>query len=395
MSDSLQITFSPEQLMLQEAAARYLDKEYGFAERQRIIESATELDARQWQAFADMGWLALPFAEADGGGGGNAIDLLLLSMAFGRALVVEPYLASVVLGGLTVARAGSAAQRALLLPGVMAGTTRLALAASEPHNGYDLCDVRCCAVAEGDGFVLNGSKSVVLGAAAANLLVVSARTSGQGNERAGLSLFLVARDAPGVVLRSYATIDGRRAAEVQLTDVRVDAQAVLGRLGEAAAHLDAAKLMGSIAVLGEAVGCLEGAVATTAQYLNSREQFGQKLAKFQALRHRVADMYVAKEETRALCLLAAQRVASGSTRAAEAVAAAKAWLGQTGRQVGEDAVQLHGAIAITDEYIAGHYLKRLIALDRLFGDGSTALDEYLALRGAFDDAVEDRAGGAA
>ena len=199
------------------------------------------------------------------------------------------------------------------------------------------------------------------------------------NDRAGLSLFLVDRSAPGVSLRSYATIDGRRAAEVSLRQVRVGSNDVLGPLHGAAPLLEYAQTMGTIALLGEAVGCLEGALAHTVQYHKDRIQFGKPLSHYQALRHRVADLYVATEETRALCMLAAHAWADNEPDAQRAVAGAKAWVGSVGRRAAEDAVQLHGAIAITDEYAVGHYLKRIVAIDRSFGDSSEALDRYHAL----------------
>ncbi|HYF18543.1 MAG TPA: acyl-CoA dehydrogenase [Ramlibacter sp.] len=384
MSTNLQIELTPEQGMLQDAAARYMEKAYGFQERQRIVASGTELDAGKWQDYARMGWLGLPLPESDGGGGGSALDLFLLMQAFGRALAVEPYLATVVLGGMTIAAAGSQAQRARTLPGVASGETLLAFACAEPQAGYDLCDVRTEARADGTGFVLNGDKCVVLGAAAAHHLLVSARTRPGGE---GISLFLVDRTAPGVTLRTYGTIDGRRAAEVKLSGVRVPAGDLLGELHGGAPHLQRASALGTLALLGEAVGCLEGALAATVEYHRNRHQFGKPLSAFQALRHRVADLYVAKEETRALCLLAAHAWAAGEPGAAQAVAGAKAWVGQTGRRAAEEAVQLHGAIAITDEYVVGHYLKRIIAIDRLFGDTGHALDRYHELSGGFEHAA--------
>ncbi|MBA2961770.1 MULTISPECIES: acyl-CoA dehydrogenase family protein [Ramlibacter] len=379
----LRIELSPEQGMLQDAAARYMEKAYGFQERQRIVASGAELDEGKWQDYARMGWLGLPLPEAVGGSGGSALDLFLLAQAFGRSLAVEPYLATVVLGAMTVAAAGTDQQRARILPGVAAGRTLLGWACAEPDGGYDLVDVQTQARESGAGFALTGDKSVVLGAASAHHLVVSARTAGPRHGRTGVSLFLVDRCAPGVTLRPYRTIDGRRAAEVKLDGVRVGRNDVLGELHGAAAHIERARALGTITLLGEAVGCLEGALACTIEYHKNRQQFGKPLSSFQALRHRVADLYVAKEETRALCLLAAHAWTADDPGAAQAIAGAKAWVGQTGRHAAEEAVQLHGAIAITDEYVVGHYLKRIVAIDRMFGDTGTALDEYLELGQGF------------
>ncbi len=323
----LQVGLGPEQGMLQDAAARYMDKAYGFQERQRIVGSGAEVDEGKWLDYARMGWLGLPLPEADGGSGGSALDLFLLSQAFGKALAVEPYLATVVLGGMTIAAAGTTEQRARILQGVVDGKTRLAFACAEPQAGYDLFDVQAQARESGEGFVLDGDKSVVLGAASAHHLVVSARTAGPRHGRLGISLFLVDRNAPGVTLRPYGTIDGRRAAEIKLQGVRVGRRDVLGELHGAAAHIERAQVLGTIALLGEAVGCLEGALACTIEYHKQRVQFGKPLSTFQALRHRVADLYVAKEETRALCLLAAHAWAADEPGAARAVAGAKAWVG--------------------------------------------------------------------
>lgn len=377
--------------MLQDAAARYMDKAYGFHERQRIVASGTELDESKWADYARMGWLGLPLPESEGGGGGDALDLFLLTQAFGKALAVEPFLATVVLGGMSVAAAGTAEQRARILPRLIAGEMLLAFACAEPQGGYDLFDVQTQARSDGDGFMLSGNKSVVIGAASAHILIVSARTAGSQRDRDGISLFLVDRTAPGVTLRPYGTIDGRRAAEVKFEDVRVGKDSVLGELDGAADHIERARSLGNIALLGEAVGCLEGALACTIEYHKSRQQFGQPLSSFQALRHRVADMYVAKEETRALCLLAANACARNESGAAQAIAAAKAWVGRTGRRAAEEAVQLHGAIAITDEYVVGHYLKRVIAIDRMFGDTGEALDQYLELSHAFEGSAVEAA----
>lgn len=384
MSGMQSIELTSEHAMLQDSANRYLGEAYGFDQRARSIASPEGFDARQWRSFAEMGWLALPFPGSVGGADGTPLDLMLLMQSFGRALVVEPYFSTVVLGGLAVLASGSDEQQQRLLVPLIAGELEIAVGLTEPQSGYDNHDVTLVAEPRGDGFVLTGRKAVVLGAASADLLIVSARTSGARRERDGITLFIVKRQAPGMQLRTYQTIDGRRAADVSLDGVEVSTRDVLGAVGGAAGVIDRITTMGNIALLGEAVGCLEGALAQTAEYLNTRQQFGQKLASFQALRHRVADMFVVKEEARALSLLAAQSVVAGGSEAALAVSAAKAYVGEAGRKLCEDAVQLHGAIAIADEYIVGHYLKRLIAVDRMFGDASHHLDAYLAARGAFE-----------
>lgn len=395
-ASSLDHQLSEEQRMLVDAARRYMEREYSFAERSRILGSEIACDPNKWADFARMGWLALPLPADAGGADGDALSLFLLAREFGRALVVEPYLPTVVLGASVLASARSDPGWRGQLEAVGAGRLRLALACAEPQGGYDWFDVQTLARVEEDGYVLNGRKAVVLGAVGADFVIVSARmqpvrSADRHEPRSGLSLFLVRTDTPGLSLRPYATIDGRQAAELCLTEVRLHRDQILGEPGDGARHLEQAWMRGMVWVLGEASGCAEGMLAATVHYLGQREQFGQKLAKFQALRHRVADMFVALQETRALCQHAAQSLAAHANEADAVLAAAKAWIGRTGRRIAEEGVQLHGAIAITDEYIAGHYLKRMIALDRMFEDGDSAIGRYIARRGSFDDTATLRA----
>jgi len=377
MTAMLQVRLTPEQSMLQETARRYLQEAYRFADRARVIASPLGYDTARWRTFAEFGWLGLPFPERHGGSGGSSLDLVVLLREFGRALVVEPYL-STMLGGLAVLAGGRPDQQGRLLPPLVAGELQLALALFEPQSGYDIRSVNASAKRVSSGWRLHGHKAVVLGAPSADFLVVTACCT----EEQSVSLYLVERTAKGVDLRPYETIDGRRASEVLLNDVHVSTQDRLGS-GSASPVLDQIELYATLSLVAEAVGCLQGAVDQTAEYLNVREQFGQKLASFQALRHRLADMFVLSEESNALCIYAGQALADGSERSAEVISAAKAYAGEFGRRVCEEAVQLHGAIAITEEFVVGHYLKRLVAVDRLFGDSEFHLDRYLRLRGDF------------
>lgn len=380
----LKIDIQPEQKMLAESAHRYMTDAYGFETRQKIVAANEPVDREQWQAYAQMGWLGLPLPEWAGGGDGTALDVFLLMQAFGRALAAEPYLGTVVMTGAAMGADDPGGVARDVLPRIAEGQFQVACAFAEPHSGGDLLDIRTSATLTGDHFVLQGEKAVVLGAPSANLLIVSSRIQNPGGEPAP-ALFAVEPGAQGVELRSYRTIDGRRASEVRLRDVKVNRSKLICSAATAVAAIRRAELHGTIALLGEAIGCLEGAVDTTIAYLNTREQFGQKLSKFQALRHRVADLFVAKEEAKALCLLAARNIATGDPRMPESVSAAKAYVGHAGRRICEDAVQLHGAIAITDEYVVGHYLKRILVIDRLFGDSDHHLGRYLEHRGQFHD----------
>jgi alkylation response protein AidB-like acyl-CoA dehydrogenase len=345
-----------------------MTEEYTFRDRARTIASGED-DIKRWRAYAEMGWLGLIFPEEFGGAGGDMVDLMVLMQAFGRSLVVEPYLASVVLGGLTVLSSGTAEQKHRILPSLIAGELKLAFAFAEPHSAYAHYDLITVAERSNNGFVLSGQKAVVLGAPGADYFVVAARTAGSRSERQGISLFLVSASSPRISLRSYQTLDGRRAAEVRFDQVQLGGDALIGTRDDGATALDEALLHGTLAVLGEGVGCLDGAMSETITHLNTREQFGKKLSTLQALRHRVAGMYLLTTEARALALLAAQAfVHTSNGQRSESASAAKAYMGLNGQQVCREAVQLHGAIAITDEHIVGHYLKRLIVVDRLFGN---------------------------
>lgn len=388
MTAMLQVRLTPEQCMLQETARRYFQETYCFADRTRTIASPLGYDTARWRTFAELGWLGLPFPERYGGSGGSSLDLVVLLREFGRALVVEPYLPTM-LAGLAALAAGRPDQHERLLPPLVAGELQLALALFEPQSGYDIGSIDSSARRVSSGWRLHGHKAVVLGAPSADFFVVNACCT----EEQSVSLFLVERTAKGVDLRSYETIDGRRASEVLLNDVHVNEQDRLDG-GSARPALYQVELYAALFLVAEAIGCLQGAVDQTAEYLNVREQFGQKLASFQALRHRLADMYALSEESNALCIYAGQALADGNESAAEAISAAKAYTGEFGRRVCEEAVQLHGAIAITEEFIVGHYLKRLIAVDRLFGDSEFHLDRYLRLRGDFlpdqDSAMQEQ-----
>lgn len=373
-----EIRLSSEQEMLRDAADRFLAERYGFRHRAKVLDSAEGCDREIWKQFAEMGWLGLALPETQGGGG-SMLDAALLMECFGKALVVEPYVATVILGGQLIACCGDAAQQQVLLPAIVAGDLMLALAHGEPQSGYEPYDVVTTVVREGQGYRLSGRKAVVLGAPNANRVIISARTSGDRHDRSGLSLFLVDPRAPGIRMQAYRTIDGARAADLLLEGVVVAESDRLGAEGLAADALDHAIAAASVAVTSQAVGALDGAVAATARHLNTREQFGQKLATFQALRHRVADMFVAKEEARALARLAAVNFdAADALERGLSIAAAKAYVGDSGRRVCEEAVQLHGAIGITDEIMVGHYLKKLVAVDRMFADATACLDRFMA-----------------
>jgi alkylation response protein AidB-like acyl-CoA dehydrogenase len=376
------MSLTPEQRMLEESAGRYLRDRYSFRHREKAIATPEGYDRARWVEFGQMGWLGLPFPERYGGSGGTMLDVMVLMKAFGRHLVVEPYLSTIVLGGLTIHAAGNENQKDEFIPRIISGDQQIAFGFAEPDSGYNCYDVRTTAVRQNDCFLLNGTKAVVVGAPSADLIIISARSYGQSDDFDGISLFILPRLTPGVSLRSYQTIDGGRAAEVFLDNVPLPSDHALGEIGSAGPILDQALTAARLCVSGFAVGALSGCVQDTVDYLNTREQFGKKLASYQALRHRVADMHVGLREVESLCMLAAESFIRNEFDSNAIVAGAKAYLAEEGRVIAENAVQLHGAIAIADEFIVGHYLKSIIAADRLFGDVEFNLD--LFMRAAWD-----------
>jgi pimeloyl-CoA dehydrogenase small subunit len=364
-----------DQRLLTESVARLLADRYAFEQRKVILKTPEGWSAELWARYAELGLLGLPIAEEHGGFGGGAVDVMLLMQAFGRHLVLEPYLASVVLGGTAVRLAGSAGQQAEVLPGVAAGTTKLAFAHAERQARYDLTDVLTTAAPRDGGFVLEGAKSVVPHGESADRLVVSARTAGARDEAEGISLFLVDGDAPGVARRGYALRDGTRAAEVSLSGVRVPASALLGERDGALPVIERVVEAGIAATAAEVVGAMEAMQAMTLDYLKTRQQFGRPIGDNQALQHRAAEMMVALEQGRSMAMLAAMMVEEPEAEdRARNISMAKVGVGQAGRFVSQNAIQLHGGIGMTEEYAVGHFFRRVMVIEHMFGDTAHHLD---------------------
>jgi pimeloyl-CoA dehydrogenase small subunit len=359
-----------EQRMLSDSVRRLVSDAYDdFEHRKTYRAEPRGWSEANWSKFAEMGLLGLPFAEEDGGFGGGPLETMIVLENFGRGLVVEPYLATVVLGGGLLRRAGSAAQREALIPGIAEGSLTLAFAHQERQARHDLFDVATTAKRDGAGYVLNGAKGVVLHGDSAGRLIVSARTAGNRRDRDGISLFLLDPATPGVTRRGYATQDGLRAAEVVLENVSVPADALLGPEGGALPLIEQVVDEAQAAICAEALGAMEVLRDLTVDYLKQRTQFGQPIGNFQALQHRAADMLVATEQARSMVMYAAMMVQDPDPAARHvALSAAKALVARLADQLGKEAVQLHGGIAVTDEYKAGHYFKRLSMLGGLFGD---------------------------
>ncbi len=376
----MDFSFSDEQTLLADSVEKFVQNDYSFDARRAITETDAGFSADNWRTFAELGWLGVPFPEADGGFGGRAVDTMILMEQFGKGLVVEPYLASVILAGGALKIAGSAAQKEELLAGLIDGSRQAALAFAEPQGRFNLADLTTSATADGDGFRLSGYKCVVLNGPAADFFVVTARTSGEQRDQDGVSLFVVPADAQGVSRRDYPTVDAFRASEVTFDNVALDAQALLGTLGAGYPVIEQVIDEGILAVGSEAVGCMEVLYKDTVEYCKTREQFGQPIGKFQVLQHRMVDMFMEHEQSKSLMYMAAMRMDEGyDDEARKAVSAFKVQVGKSGRFVAQGAVQLHGGMGMTDELNVGHYFKRLTMIDTLFGN----VDFHLKRFGGF------------
>ena len=361
---------SEEQQMLKDSVDRFVAQDYGFDVRRALAESDLGYSAGNWQTFAELGWLSVPFAEENGGFGGNLRDV---------ATMTEPFVPCLVLAGRLVEMLGSAEQKQGILPPVIAGETQLALAHVERRAAGNPACVGCTVQADGDGFRISGEKHLVLNGPSADLLLVSARSGGVERDRQGVELFVVDAHADGVRCRDYPTIDGLRAADITFDKVRVDGAA---RLGDSGTNIDAIEAVideAIIACCAEAVGVMEVLVRDTVEYARTRKQFGTPIGKFQALQHRMVDMFVAQEQSRALLLQVIGEFQSGGVAARKAASAIKVHVSRSARLVGEQAIQIHGGMGTTDELHIGHYVKRLLALEVLFGDTDYHLDRYAAL----------------
>ena len=376
----MDFSLSEDQKLLKESVDRYIERDYSFADRQAASRSDDGFSRETWATFAELGWLGAAMPEAYGGTDGGGVATMVLIEGLGRGLVVEPLLPSVVLGGGVIRHAGSEAQKQALLPELIEGQRLLAFGYAEPQSRYDLNDVALAATKDGDGYVLDGQKGVVLNGDTADSFVVSARTAGERRDEDGISLFHVERGADGLGVRGYPTVDGQRAAELSFEGVRLGGDALVGEEGKALPVIERVIDEAAAAVCAEALGIMAVLNDTTLEYLKTREQFGQPIGKFQALQHRMVDMFVAREESIGLVNVAAMRIDSDDERERRrAVSAAKVQIGKAGRLVGQEAVQLHGGIAMTDEYKVGHYFKRLSMIGRLFGDADHHLDRFAAL----------------
>ena len=371
-----------EQRLLKESLDRLIGDRYAFEQRKSYGQSADGWSRELWAQYAELGLLGLPFAEHYGGSAGGPVETMIAMEAFGRALALEPFLATVVLCGGFLRHGGSARQCADLIPKIADGSLTLAFAHTERHSRYDLSDIETRAVRDGSAWVLDGEKGVALHGDTADKLIVTARVGGGRRDRDGIGVFLVDANAEGVSRRGYPTQDGLRAAEISLAHVRVGPEGVLGEPGAALPLIERVVDEGMAALCAEAVGAMAAMHELTVDYLKTRRQFGREIGTFQILQHRAVDMLIALEQARSMAMFATMMAAEeNATERRNALSDAKVQIGRSGKFVAQQAIQLHGGIGMTMEYKVGHYFKRFTMIDTMFGDADYHLRE-LARRGA-------------
>jgi len=362
------------QSMLADSVGKFIANEYDFDTRQSYAESERGFSDEVWSTFAELGWTAVPFSEEDGGFGGGPVDLMVLMQSLASGLVVEPYLANVVLAGGILRRVADAAQKERWLQAIIGGQLHATLAFHEPQARYDLASVGTTAKRDGDTWILNGTKGMVPNAGPADLIVVPARTSGDTCDEDGITLFAVSADAEGLSHNDYATVDGLRAAELSFDSVRTGADTVLGGEGQGFAALNATIDDATLAVCAEAVGIMQVLKDKTVEYSKNRKQFGVPIGSFQELQHRMVDMLMACEQAQSLLMWAVMTRANEGDECTRAVSAIKYLIGTEGKKLGEDAVQIHGGMGVTWDLDVAHYFKRLTAIGILFGNADWHLD---------------------
>jgi pimeloyl-CoA dehydrogenase small subunit len=361
--------FTEEQRLLRDSVERLLADHYRFDKRRGYLAEPEGWSRALWSRYAELGLLGLPFAEDYDGFGGGPIEVMLVMEAFGRVLALEPYLATVVLSGTALRLAGNEEQKSAILSQIAEGGMILAFAHGERQARYDLTDVLTAAKPKGRGWVIDGSKSVVLHGGSAQRLIVSARTAGERDDVDGITLFIVDAAANGVARRSYPMRDGTRAAEISLSGVEVGEENVLGEIGMAFPVIERIVEAGIAATAAEAVGVMETMQAMTLEYLKTRQQFGRPIGDNQALQHRATEMLMELERGRSMAMLAAMMVEEPDpAERAHNIAMAKVGVGQASKFVSQNAIQLHGGIGMTEEYAVGHYFRRCMVIEHTFGD---------------------------
>ena len=375
----MDFNFTSEQDMLRDSIARLIREQYDFDTRRKVAKSETGWRPKMWAQFAEMGLLGASFSEADGGFGGGPIEAMIVSEEFGKGLVIEPYLQTVVIAGGFLKHAGSAAQKEEHIPAIVGGERIFAFAALEPKSRFDLNDIAATAKKDGKGYVLNGQKAVAIGAPFASHLIVTARTSGAQRDTKGVTLFIVPKTAKGVTTRDYPTVDGLRASEVYLENVSVTADQVIGDVDNGFPLIEKVGDEAIASLCAEAHGGMGVLNAATLEYSKTRKQFGQPIGNFQVLQHRMADMFIAYEQAVSMTYMVTLKLEEPDKARKMAASAAKVQIGKAGRLISQEAVQIHGGMGMTDELNVGHFFKRVTMIESQFGNTDWHLRRYTEL----------------
>jgi pimeloyl-CoA dehydrogenase small subunit len=375
----MDFNFTSEQDMLRDTVARLVREQYDFETRRKVAKSEAGWRPEMWAQFAELGLLGAPFSEAEGGFGGGPVEAMIVMEEFGKGLVIEPYLQTVVIGGNFLRHGGTDAQKEEHIAGLIGGETIFAFAYSEPKSRFDLNDVSTTAKKDGSGYTLNGHKAVVIGAPFATHLIVTARTSGGQRDKAGITTFIVPKSSKGVTTRDYPTVDGLRASEVLFENVSVPASAVVGEVDNAFPLVEKVVDNAIAAVCAEAVGCMKVLNEATISYAKQRKQFGQPIANFQVLQHRMVDMFMACEQGISMTYMVTLKLDEADKARKLAASGAKVQIGKAGKLVSQDAVQIHGGMGMTDELNVGHFFKRVTMIESQFGNTDWHLRRYTEL----------------
>jgi len=373
----MDLSLTQEQRLLQDSIQKFISTQYSISERNKFITNDQGYDNSNWQQFADLGWLAMTFSEEFGGLGGSLVDSMIMLEEFGKGLVVEPFMSTVILFGAAVELAGSQEQKQAIIPAIIEGNLIGTFAYAEPVEPTNLSAVQTKATAEDSGFRLSGTKSLVFNAVSADKILLSARTSGGDFDANGISLFIVDPSANGLTRTDYTTVDGLRASEIYLEQVRVERDCLLGTTDTASKLIQGLANRGILGLAAEAIGAMEALYKSTIEYTKQRQQFDHPLADFQVLKHRMTEMFVEYNLVKSLCMKATMLETQGTADAQRNIHALKYLVGKTGRFISQNAVQLHGGMGMTEDLPIAHYFKRLLVIDAQFGNTDHHLNKFV------------------
>ena len=371
--------FTEEQTLLDNMVTSFVRDNYDWDTRCNIVKSEEGWKEENWKQFAELGLLGVPFEEQYGGLGGKPTDLMIVMEQFGKGLVVEPYLPSIILAGGLISKLGTETQKNEIIPEIISGHRRYVFAYAEPQSRFDLFDIKTSATQKNENYIINGFKSVVFGASSATHLIIAARTSDDQRSKSGITLFLVDAKSDGITLQNYPTIDEYRASEVVIENLHVSSENILGKVNDAYETIEEVVDISTIAACSEAVGILQVLKDSTTEYCKNRKQFGQPISKNQVIQHRLVDMMIEYEQAKSILYMAITADHSNSEERQKTTSAAKARIGKAIKSLGESSIQLHGGMGVVDEYNVSHYFKRATMIGVLFGNVDYHMKRYTDL----------------